>query len=59
MRVQEVKLENYQRRYLLVGDNELPLMPVARYLKYIDNSENSKESKENEILYRTIKEAIE
>ncbi|MGL5084162.1 MAG: tyrosine-type recombinase/integrase, partial [Clostridium sp.] len=41
MKVQEVKLENNQRRYLLVGDDGLPIMPVARYLKYIDNSEKS------------------
>ncbi|MGL4913599.1 MAG: tyrosine-type recombinase/integrase [Romboutsia sp.] len=41
MRVQEVKLENNQRRYLLVDDNGLPIMAVARYLKYIDNSEKS------------------
>jgi integrase/recombinase XerD len=41
MKVQEVKLENNIRRYLLVGDNGLPIMSVARYLKYIDNSEKS------------------
>ncbi|MGL5150033.1 MAG: tyrosine-type recombinase/integrase [Clostridium sp.] len=41
MKVQEVKLENNQRRYLLVGDDGLPIIPVARYLKYIDNREKS------------------
>lgn len=41
MKVQEVKLENDKRRYLLVDDNGLPVIPVARYLKYIDNSEKS------------------
>ncbi len=41
MKVQEVKLENNQRRYLLVDDKGLPIIPVARYLKYIDNSEKS------------------
>ncbi len=39
MKVQEVKLENNQKRYLLVDNNGLPIIPVARYLKYIDNSE--------------------
>lgn len=39
MKVQEVKLDNNQRRYLLLDDNGLPIIPVARYLKYIDNSE--------------------
>ena len=41
MKVQEVKLDNNQRRYLLLDDNGLPIIPVARYLKYIDNSEKS------------------
>ncbi|HHD2587887.1 TPA: site-specific integrase [Clostridium perfringens] len=41
MKVQEVKLEDNQRRYLLVDDNGLPIIPVARYLKYIDNAEKS------------------
>lgn len=41
MRVQEVKLANNLRRYLLVSDNGLPIIPVARYLKYIDNCEKS------------------
>lgn len=41
MKVQEVKLDNNQRRYLLVDDNGLPIIPVAKYLKYIDNSEKS------------------
>lgn len=41
MKVQEVKLEDNQRRYLLVDDNGIPIMPVAKYLKYIDNSEKS------------------
>ncbi|MGL6107196.1 tyrosine-type recombinase/integrase [Romboutsia sp.] len=41
MKVQEVKLDNNQRRYLLIEDKGLPLIPVARYLKYLDNSEKS------------------
>lgn len=41
MKVQEVKLDNNQRRYILVDDNGLPIIPVAKYLKYIDNSEKS------------------
>src|SRR5699024_12853682 len=41
MKVQEVKLDNNQRRYLLLNDNGLPIIPVAKYLKYIDNSEKS------------------
>ena len=41
MKVQEVKLENNQRRYLLVDDKGIPILPVAKYLKYIDNSEKS------------------
>lgn len=41
MKVQEVKLGNNIRRYLLVDDNVLPVIPVARYLKFVDNSEKS------------------
>ncbi|WP_063556733.1 tyrosine-type recombinase/integrase [Clostridium ljungdahlii] len=41
MKVQEVKLDNNQRRYLLVDDNGLPIIPAAKYLKYIDNGEKS------------------
>lgn len=41
MKVQEVKLDNNQRRYLLLDDNGLPVIPVARYLKHIDNAEKS------------------
>lgn len=41
MKVQEVKLDNNKRRYLLVYDNGLPIIPVAKYLKYIDNSKKS------------------
>ena len=41
MKVQDVKLENNQKRYLLVDNNGLPIIPVAKYLKYIDNSEKS------------------
>ncbi|MDM0892302.1 tyrosine-type recombinase/integrase [Clostridium perfringens] len=41
MRVQEVKLDNNKRRYLLVDDKGIPILPVAKYLKYIDNSEKS------------------
>ncbi len=41
MKVQEVKLDTYQRRYLLVEDNGLPILPVAKYLKYIDVSGKS------------------
>ena len=41
MKVQEIKLDNNKRRYLLIYDNGLPIIPVAKYLKYIDNSEKS------------------
>ncbi|WP_253198330.1 transposase [Clostridium gasigenes] len=41
MKVQEVRLDNNSRRYLLVDANGIPVMPVAKYLKPIDNSEKS------------------
>lgn len=36
MKVHEVKLDNNKTIYLLVNDNELPIIPVTKYLKYID-----------------------
>lgn len=41
MRVQEVKLDNNLRRYMLLDDNGIPIIPVAKYLKYLDNGEKS------------------
>ncbi|MCU5582981.1 site-specific integrase [Bacillus toyonensis] len=35
MRVQEVRLES-GKRYLLVNEDGIPVMPVAKYLKYLD-----------------------
>lgn len=41
MRVQEVKLENNMKRYMLLDDKRLPVIPVVKYLKYLDNGEKS------------------
>lgn len=41
MKVQEVILENNKKRYLLIDDKGIPIVPVARYLKYLDNAEKS------------------
>lgn len=41
MRVQEVKLSENMKRYLLVDKNGIPNIVVAKYLKYLDNSEKS------------------
>lgn len=41
MKVQEVRLDSNRRRYLLVEDNGIPVIPVAKYMKYIDNSDKS------------------
>ena len=41
MRVQEVKLEGNIKRYMLLDDKGLPLIPVVKYLKYLDNGEKS------------------
>lgn len=37
MKVQEIKLDNTQKRYLLIDEKGFPIIPVAKYLKYIDN----------------------
>ncbi|WP_255351289.1 hypothetical protein [Caloranaerobacter sp. TR13] len=38
MKVQEVLLEGNKRRYLLLDDRGIPIIPVARYLIYLDNT---------------------
>lgn len=41
MKIQEVKLDDNKKRYLLLYNNGLPVIPVAKYLKYLDNVEKS------------------
>lgn len=41
MRVQEIRLGKNKKRYLLVYNDGLPIISVAKYLKYLDNSEKS------------------
>lgn len=41
MKVQEVKLDDSRKRFLLVDDNGVPIIPVAKYLKSLDNREKS------------------
>lgn len=41
MKVQEVILENNKRRYLLINDKGIPILPVSKYLKYLDTGEKS------------------
>lgn len=41
MKVQEVLLEGNRRRYILIDDNGLPIIPVVKYLKHLDNIEKS------------------
>lgn len=38
MKVQEIILDKYKRRYILLNDNGIP---VVKYLKYLDNKEKS------------------
>lgn len=40
MNVQEVKIDN-KRRYMLLDEQGLPIIPVVKYLKYLDNTERS------------------
>ncbi len=41
MRVQEVLLENHQKRYMLLDENGIPVLPVMKYLKYLDTTNKS------------------
>ncbi|MBT2618969.1 MULTISPECIES: tyrosine-type recombinase/integrase [unclassified Bacillus (in: firmicutes)] len=41
MRVQEVLLENNNKRYILLDREGFPVMPVMKYLKYLDKTSKS------------------
>jgi integrase/recombinase XerD len=41
MRVQEVLLENHQKRYMLLNEIGMPVLPVMKYLKYLDTTNKS------------------
>lgn len=41
MKVQEVKLSDNRRRYILLDDIGTPIVPVIKYLKFLDNAERS------------------
>ncbi|MFF2290992.1 tyrosine-type recombinase/integrase [Peribacillus butanolivorans] len=41
MRVQEVILEDLSKRYMLIDQQGLPVLPVMKYLKYLDITEKS------------------
>lgn len=41
MKVQEIILDKYKRRYMLLNDNGIPVISVVKYLKYLDNKEKS------------------
>ncbi|OLR27486.1 hypothetical protein BLD50_01515 [Bacillus cereus] len=41
MRVQEVKLDDNKKRYLLLEEQGKPVMPVAKYLKFLDQTGKS------------------
>jgi len=36
MKVQEVLLENNSKRYLLLNQEGVPIIPVMKYIKYLD-----------------------
>lgn len=38
MRVQEVLIENNNRRYILLDQEGFPVMPVMKYIKYLDKT---------------------
>lgn len=42
MRVQEVLLDNNNRRYILVDEEGFPVIPVVKYLKYLDTTGKSR-----------------
>lgn len=41
MKVQEVLIENNNKRYILLEQERLPVMPVMKYIKYLDQTGKS------------------
>ncbi|SIP91815.1 Site-specific recombinase XerD [Domibacillus enclensis] len=41
LKVQEVILDNFQKRYILVNGDGSPVLPVMKYLKYLDSTGKS------------------
>ncbi|EYE87337.1 transposase Tn554 [Fervidicella metallireducens AeB] len=41
MYVQEVKLDEYKRSYILLDDNGMPVLSAVKYIKYLDNTGKS------------------
>lgn len=41
MRVQEVILEDCSKRYMLIDDDAIPILPVLKYIKYLDSTGKS------------------
>ncbi len=41
MRVQEVLIENNNKRYILLEQEGLPVIPVMKYIKYLDKTGKS------------------
>lgn len=41
MKIQELLLDDYKKRYILVDEGGIPIVPVVRYLKYLDTTGKS------------------
>lgn len=41
MKVQQVIIENGHKRYMLIDDNGMPIIPVIKYLKHLENTKKS------------------
>ncbi|WP_425594232.1 transposase [Bacillus cereus] len=41
MRVQEILLEN-SKKYMLIDEKGIPIVPVVKYLKYLDSTGKSR-----------------
>ncbi|WJE52989.1 site-specific integrase [Bacillus cereus] len=41
MKVQEVLLDGNRKRYLLLDEDGIPVVPIMKYLKYLDATEKS------------------
>ncbi len=49
MRVQEILLEN-SKKYMLIDEKGIPIVPVVKYLKYLDSTGKSRNTQKDILL---------
>lgn len=50
LRVQEILIENNNKRYILLNQEGFPVMPVMKYIKYLDKTGKSPNTQKKHIV---------